>query len=222
MKYIQVENLLGKTYHSRLFDLVSGMNGFPWYFLSKDVAYQPSDEFNFGDINLLDMEEREKSVGFTHLLIDNHGIESPFLPHFTAFLDAVKDAMPAPITFTRVRLALQLNNGNGGHHNGVHTDSEKDHYAAIYYFHDSSGDTVFFNEYDDPTDGTVDERWFRARTQEYTECRRVTPKANTLFAFDGHQFHSSSNPHTNPFRVICNLNFTSDYDLFAADTSPRN
>jgi hypothetical protein len=51
MKYIQVDNLLGQTYHSRLFDLVSGMNGFPWYFLSKDVAYQPSEDFNFGDIN---------------------------------------------------------------------------------------------------------------------------------------------------------------------------
>lgn len=222
MKYIQVDNLLGQTYHSRLFDLVSGMNGFPWYFLSKDVAYQPSEDFNFGDINLMDMEEREKSVGFTHLLIDNYGIESPFLPHFAAFLDSVKDAMPAPIKFTRVRLALQLNNGNGGHHNGVHTDSEKDHYAAIYYFHDSSGDTVFFNEYDDPTNGTVDERWWRAHTQEYTECKRVTPKANTLFAFDGHQFHSSSNPYTNPFRVICNLNFVSDYDIFALNTTTCN
>lgn len=222
MKYIQVDNLLGQTYHSRLFDLVSGMNGFPWYFLSKDVAYQPSEDFNFGDINLMDMEEREKSVGFTHLLIDNYGIESPFLPHFAAFLDSVKDAMPAPIKFTRVRLALQLNNGNGGHHNGVHTDSEKDHYAAIYYFHDSSGDTVFFNEYDDPTNGTVDERWWRAHTQEYTECKRVTPKANTLFAFDGHQFHSSSNPYTNPFRVICNLNFVSDYDLFALNSTTCN
>lgn len=221
MKYIQIDNLLGKTYHSRLFDIVNGMNGFPWYFLSEDVAYAPNS-YGFGEIKLMDIKPDEKSVGFTHLLIDNHGVESPWLPHFAAFLDAVKDAMPAPIEFTRVRLALQLNNGNDGHHNGVHTDSEKDHYAAIYYFHDSSGDTVFFNEYDDPNYGSIDERWWRARTQEYTECRRVTPKANTLFAFDGHQFHSSSNPTTNPYRVICNLNFTSDYDIFAADTTPRN
>lgn len=221
MKYIQVDNLLGKTYHSRLFNLVNGMNGFPWYFLSEDVAYTPHD-YGFGDIRLLDMKPEEKSVGFTHLLIDNHGVESPWLPQFAAFLDTIKDAMPAPIEFTRVRLALQLNNGNGGHHNGVHTDSEKDHYAALYYFHDSSGDTVFFNEYDDPNYGSIDERWWKARTQDYTECKRVTPKANTLFAFDGHQFHSSSNPTTNPYRIICNLNFTSDYDLFSSDTTSRN
>ena len=33
------QNLLGKHYHSRLCKLVSGMNGFPWYFLSDDVSY---------------------------------------------------------------------------------------------------------------------------------------------------------------------------------------
>jgi hypothetical protein len=220
MKYIQVDNLLGDNYHSRLFEIVNGMNSFPWFFLSEDVSY--TSHVAFGDTKLLDMNPEEKSVGFTHLLIDSLGGESPWLPHFAAFLDAVKDSMPAPIEFTRVRLALQLNNGNDGHHNGVHTDTEKDHYAALYYFHDSSGDTVFFNEYDNPDFGTVDERWRRARTQKYTECKRVTPKQNTLFVFDGHQFHSSSNPSTNPYRIVCNLNFVSDHDLFALNSSTCN
>jgi len=213
MKYIQHDNLIGETYLKRLQSLTHGMNGFPWFFLSEDVSYSDGG-FAFGDEQLLSVPDNEKTVGFTHLLLDQGGIESPFLPTFQPLLDNIQDSIGYPIEFFRIRLALQLNNGNG-HHNGVHTDSEKDHYAALYYLHDSSGDTVFFNEYDDPNYGTVDERWLKARTQTYTECKRVTPKANRLFAFDGHQFHSSSNPSTNPFRVILNLNFYSDHDIFS-------
>ena len=212
MKYIQVDNLIGQTYLNRLTDLVSGMNGFPWFFLSDDVAYSV-DGFEFGEHKLLDMKPEQKSVGFTHLLLDQGGIESPYLPTFQPLLDSVQDAVGKPIEFFRVRLALQLANGKDSH-NGVHTDSEEDHYAALFYFHDSTGDTVFMEEYDDPESGTVDQRWLRARTQEYNIKHRVTPQANKLFIFDGHQFHSSSNPTTNPYRVILNLNFKSDYDLF--------
>lgn len=216
MKYIQHDNIIGNSYLKRLQTLTKGMNGFPWFFLSEDVAYS-SDGIQFGDLKLLDMPDKQKTVGFTHLLLDQEGIESPFLPVFQPLLDNIQDRIGYPIEFFRVRLALQLNNGND-HHNGVHTDSEEDHYAALYYLHDSSGDTVFFNEYDDPNSGTVDQRWLRARTQDYTECKRVTPKANRLFAFDGHQFHSSSNPTTNPYRVILNLNFRSNHDIFSPKT----
>ena len=40
---------------------------------------------------------------------------------------------------------------------------DEDHFSALYYLHDSSGDTVFYNEYDDVNDGTVGERWERER-----------------------------------------------------------
>lgn len=215
MRYIQVDNLITKSYLDRLTKLVSGMNGFPWYFLSEDVAYSTRG-YEFGDMRLLDMKPEEKTVGFTHLLLDQQGVESPYLPLFLPLLDSIQDALIYPIEFFRVRLALQLCNGNG-HHNGVHTDSEEDHYAALFYFHDSSGDTVFMDQYDDPKSGTVDERWLKGRTQEYTVHKRVTPEANKLFVFDGHRYHSSSNPTTNPYRVILNLNFKSDYDLFCID-----
>ena len=146
MKYIQHDNIIGNSYLKRLQTLTQGMNGFPWFFLSEDVAYS-SDGIQFGDLKLLDMPDKQKTVGFTHLLLDQDGIESPFLPVFQPLLDNIQDRIGYPIEFFRVRLALQLNNGNG-HHNGVHTDNEQDHYAALYYLHDSSGDTVFFNEYD--------------------------------------------------------------------------
>ncbi len=213
MKYIQVNDLLTPTYHSKLFDMVNGMNGFPWYFLSEDVSYSTRDVM-FGDVPLLDMPEDEKSIGFTHVLLDQDNVESPWLPRFEPLLYTVQDALPCPVQFLRVRLALQLNNGKT-HHNAPHTDSEKDHYAALYYLHDSTGDTVFFEQYDDPKDGSVEDRWYKPRTQKYTENLRVKPQANKLFVFDGHTFHASSNPTgDSKWRIVLNLNFTCDEDLF--------
>ncbi len=214
MKYIQVPNLLRPTYHSKLYELVKGMNGFPWYFLSEDVSYSTND-IMFGEDKLLDMPENEKAIGFTHVLLDQDNVESPWLPRFEPLLFEVEDALKCPLKWLRVRLALQLNNGKE-HHNAPHTDSEKDHYAALYYLHDCTGDTVFMNEYDDPNKGTVEERFYKARTQKYTEHMRVTPEANKLFVFDGHQFHASSNPTgEHKWRVALNLNFICDEDLFA-------
>ena len=211
MKYIRREGIIQPTYLSRLYTLTSGMNGFPWFFLSEDISYplQAVDKA-LGQIDIQHPDKR--SVGFTHLLLDQDGVESPFLPTFQALLDNISDALGG-VTFFRARLALQLNNGKNCP-NLPHTDHEEDHYSALYYLHDSSGDTVFYNEYDDPNDGTIDDRWHKAKTQKYTECMRQTPKANTLFAFDGHQFHSSSNPTDNEFRIILNLNFRSNHDIF--------
>ena len=215
MKYIQKENLITPSYLSRLNDLVSGMNGFPWYFLSDDISYTPSKDFQWGADNLMDIPEKEKAVGFVHVLMDRDGIESPWLPHFMPLCDAINDAMPHRIVYSRIRLALLLNNKKE-HHNAPHTDHEEDHYAALFYLGDYTGDTVFFDQYDDPKSGTVDQRWWKARSQEYTIQKRVTPEANSLFVFDGHQFHASSNPHGNcKYRVTLNLNFTSEHDLFA-------
>ena len=206
MRYTQIDNLIGQNYLSRLYNLTTGQTGFPWFFLSDDISYQTEAvDRTLGIVN------DRKTIGFTHLLLDGDGIESPYLQLFKPLLDSVADHL-GNIEFFRVRLALQLNNGKENY-NLPHTDHEDDHYAALFYLHDCSGDTVFFNEYDDPNYGTVDDRWGLAKTQKYTECHRVTPKANRLFAFDGHQFHSSSNPNRHPFRVILNLNFTAQHEV---------
>lgn len=219
MKYIQRDNVIGKHYLSRLYNILSRPDGnFPWFFLSEDVSYTASDDFMFGSMNLMEIPDIQKAIGFTHVLLDSDGSMSPYYSEFAPLLDNIKDQFNGEINFFRARLALQLNNGKDSH-NAAHTDSDRDHYAALFYFHDSSGDTVFMDQYDDPASGDIDQRWFKARTQKYTIQKRVTPKANRLFAFDGHQFHSSSNPTTNNFRIILNLNFTSDDDLFATTDS---
>ena len=78
MKYIQVDNLLTPSYLQRLYKLTSGMNGFPWFFLSEDISYSTND-FMFGDDKLLDIPDEQKTLGFTHVLLDQEGVESPYL-----------------------------------------------------------------------------------------------------------------------------------------------
>lgn len=206
MRYTQITNLIGQNYLSRLYNLTTGQTGFPWFFLSEDISY-PVDAVD----KAMGIRNEKRSVGFTHLLMDGDGVESHFLPLFKPLLDNISDHL-GDVNFFRIRLALQLDNGKEIP-NLPHTDHEDDHYAALFYLHDCSGDTVFFNEYDDPAYGTVDDRWGLAKSQKYTECHRVTPEANKLFVFDGHQFHASSNPTRHPFRVILNLNFTANHDI---------
>ena len=156
MKYIRREGIIQPTYLSRLYDLTSGMNGFPWFFLSEDISY-PIEAVDkaLSDIDLGQHNDK-RSVGFTHLLLDQDGVESFYLPTFQALLDNISDELGG-VTFFRARLALQLNNGKNCP-NLPHTDHDEDHFSALYYLHDSSGDTVFYNEYDDVNDGTVGER----------------------------------------------------------------
>ena len=74
MKYIQVDNLLTPSYLQRLYKLTSGMNGFPWFFLSEDISYTPSHA-KFGDIEFSDIPEEQRTLGFTHVLLDQEGVE---------------------------------------------------------------------------------------------------------------------------------------------------
>ena len=102
MKYIQREGIIQPTYLSRLYNLVSKETGFPWFFIADDISY--GKEFHDG------WKDEELSVGFTHLLLDQDGVESFYLPTFQALLDNISDELGG-VTFFRARLALQLNNG---------------------------------------------------------------------------------------------------------------
>ncbi len=219
MKYIHKKDIVGPTYLSRLNKIVSGQNGFPWYFISEDISYDFATDMKFGGEEIRnEVPEKERSIGFVHMLLDQDGVESPWLPHFLPLIDAIQDSLPHEVEFFRLRLALITDIGKEGHHNCPHTDNEEDHYAALFYLHDSNGDTVFFDQYDDPNYGTVDERWYKGRNQEYTIHKRVTPEANSLFVFDGHQFHASTNPYGNhAYRVTLNINFKCDHDIFASN-----
>lgn len=206
MDCILIENLIGNSILARLYNLVKS-NDFPWYFLSDDISVG-------SDIYQLDEKfDNQITIGFSHSLIGQNG-NSQYLPSFLPILDSIQDYFDYPLNFFRVRLCLQLNNGNS-FHNLPHTDHNFDHYSAIFYFHDSSGDTVFFNQYQNNLDEkSEDKNNLKYLKQEYTIKHKVTPKKNNLFIFNGNQYHASSNPSTNKYRIVLNINFTAEYNIF--------
>jgi hypothetical protein len=89
----------------------------------------------------------------------------------------------------RIRIGAYVNR-NTKEINNIHTDNEEPHIVALYYPHDSDGETVFF----DSMDGKK-------------EILRVAPERGTIVFFDGSIPHSSSNPVEHDIRITVNYNF---------------
>ena len=91
-------------------------------------------------------------------------------------------------------------------YNTPHTDHDTKHMTGIYYFDDSDGDTILFDQMDDPF-GEVNQRITDIFTQEYSIAERIKPEKNKFVLFDGNRFHASSNPKINQYRIVLNFNF---------------
>ena len=78
--------------------------------------------------------------------------------------------------------------------------------TGIFYFHDSDGDTILFDQIDDPN-GDVNQRITDIFAQEYTVAERIKPEKNKFILFNGNRFHASSNPRINQYRMVLNFNF---------------
>lgn len=195
------DDFLGKSYSDRLL-AVALSPVFQWRF-EPDVTFGSAAP-----------EGKPQSPGWTHSLLQD-GEFSEFLNLFVPLLDNIQDHLGQKCNFTRLRVALHENINNSSKYNNPHTDYQEDHYSAIYYLNDSDGDTFFFKEYDDPNFGTIQQRWDKIQSiTNFTVEKSVTPKKNRIVIFDGHQFHASSHPKESPYRIILNVNFTTETPIF--------
>jgi hypothetical protein len=81
-----------------------------------------------------------------------------------------------------------------------HVDQESKHFVFLYYVNDSDGDTILYNEvYNTKTN----------YENNLTELVRIKPKAGAAIVFDGSRYHSFTNPVSNDFRCVINMNFMS-------------
>ena len=196
-----VNDFLGNSYADRLLN-VALSPVFQWKF-QPDVTY---GEYIQGDKNA--------NSGWVHNLLQDDDY-SEFLNLFVPLLDNIQDLVETKCVFTRLRVALHQNTIGAPKHNNPHTDYQDDHYSAIYYLNDSDGDTFLFKEYDDPNSGTMQQRWEKSQSiKNFTIQESVTPKKNKLLIFDGHQYHASSHPKESNYRIILNVNFTTETPIF--------
>ena len=82
---------------------------------------------------------------------------------------------------------------------GAHVDFGFDHKVFLYYFDDSDGDTIFYDE--------VAEDGQTTPSKNLVESFRSTPKRGKGIVFDGKVFHSPTPPKDTRFRVTLNIDF---------------
>lgn len=74
------------------------------------------------------------------------------------------------------------------------------HRTGLLYLNDSDGDTIFYNKFHKPGQPAI-------KCDNEDIIQRVEPKRNRVTLFDGWQYHSSSTPTKNSYRLVMNFNY---------------
>lgn len=170
-----IDNVLDDTMYEHLGGLALG-SVIPWFYVPNIAA-------------LDDNNVAEEHSGFSHNTIDHEDrkIVSAFAFTFLPILFEsckrknilVNDVIQSRLFCHNPKLQANIQNEK-------HRDLNYNHKVCLYYFNDSDGDTVFFDD-DDKV------------------VHRQTPKKNTAVIFDGSIMHCSSTPTQR--RIILNINF---------------
>jgi hypothetical protein len=102
----------------------------------------------------------------------------------------------------RIRAGLILSNTNQITHT-PHVDYTYPHKTMLFYLTNSDGPTVLFKQKhagDNKHAGNLNEKFLQVQ-------QHITPVENKSVIFDGLQFHSSTTPKDDKFRIVINYNF---------------
>lgn len=167
---------------------------FPWYYQA---------EANYGDGPL--KNKLCSDTGATdpfqlaHMLYENGEVRSHFYREVLPLVSALPDA--TELLKIKVNLTTRHSKIGPFKYCLPHVDQTVPNgMTAVYYVHDSSGDTVLFNEHwpEDPS---------KYDFSKLTVAYRVRPTKGTLVVFPSSQIHAGNCPQTDDARVVINLNF---------------
>lgn len=164
------------------------------WFYQHDITY-PMEKMPLGAI---------PKPGLSHLYYDNVRSPNPLSPYYhMVWPIALEVAAKVNVEFDELMRARSFlhfpANPNTRLVNHPHIDYEMPHLVFLYYVNDSDGDTVLYNE------TLRDIKESDLRLEDLTEKARVTPKRGRCVIFDGHRYHSSTQPVTNS-RCVVNFN----------------
>ena len=188
MKPIVIDNCLPKLYFDNLVRRVTDWEKVPYVFVSRT-----------GNNN-----GREEILDYSHcvLVFDRGNVISPLYDVLYDTLLLMLDSIGCRIEkLLRIRIGLITAQEKSFEHE-PHVDFPFDHKTVLLYLNSVDGNTTLYNEYYDPaTMFNIDDKI--ALTVQQT----IKPEANRVVLFDGFQFHSSSKPTTNSYRLVVNFNF---------------
>lgn len=157
------------------------------YFLSKSSAtmvyehFQPGVQKRYDEDNSW-LEQFEDRPFFLHPIVE----DSQVLCATHNMLQEMVNRIGINNKIFRARINL-VHPSSTGKSSLPHIDYPEPHLVLLYYFNDSDGDTIMYDN-------------------EVNETQRITPKAGRFVLFDGMTLHSSTPPVTNKFRVVFNIN----------------
>lgn len=167
---------------------------FSWY-------YQPGANYNEGPLKEKVCKESGAIDTFqlAHMMYENGEARSPvyreLLPVIAA-LPGIKELLKVKVNLTVKNSAI-----GPGQYCVPHVDQTvPGGMTAVYYPHDSTGDTVVFNE-QWPADPMAYD------FSKLTVAKSIKPKKGTLVVFPSGQIHAGNCPQEDEPRIVVNFNF---------------
>lgn len=184
-----IENLTTPGNNKRIHDLLLDH---PWHYL-KNTAYGSFTN-----------NQKPYEASWQYVLYNKEPSSDLFYLAESLLISGLYKANLTCSELVRIRAGMMTRTPQTVIHD-PHVDWESDHMTALYYVNDSDGETIF---YDQVWNENLDiPSWEWAKDREFTIKQRICPKADSLVIFNGLQFHSSSTPVNNDYRIVLNFNW---------------
>lgn len=167
---------------------------FPFYLTPK--VNESNENLKFSTVNkeeINDLKNKNEVNGFqlvhvAYVDIEKHKHQSPYFTELIKIVNTLQFKTKIALKPRRIKCNLkpQCLKANSDSFDHIHQDEDQTHYSAIYYPHDTDGDTFFFDS-------------------KYRIIDRIPPKKNRLVFFNSNIFHAAGFPTKNQVRIIINI-----------------
>jgi hypothetical protein len=202
MDKVIIDNAIPKEKFDELQSLLLDFEQIPWFF-------QPNSSYTSEDVSLISISKERELFDFqyTHLAMSegrfNSSLSEVLLEELYRILNNNGYSI---IEVERIKLNLLTTVAKDVVH-VPHVDMNVDGWtSAILYINNSDGDTHFYNEVYNESDN-YKETYQQLNFDDMELVDRVQPKENRFVMFDSNQFHSSSVPTQNQYRMVVNFIF---------------
>lgn len=191
-----INNIISKKEQEDLNNVINS-NEFPWYFYDNIIEGRDKNFKKFNNIT--------ETYALVHTLFAlPKGINSDFFSYFKIILDSLENKESIKIKELlriRIRRTFFIKGHNKKKYNHPHVDlpEMKNYKSLVYYFENSDGDTIFFNERSNDNVGDATNLTIKFKN---------TPKQGSAVYFDGDIYHSGNSPVDSVYRTVLNFDFT--------------
>jgi hypothetical protein len=184
---VEFNNIVDVDYQKSIYSYLTDVN-FDWHFMNDTTSELANSAL-----------DNSNTPGFGNLIYYHKHEENPHLGFFQPLVDAIIEKSNMTLTkLLRVRAGFLLNTKYIMHHapykhNTPHRDYEQEHYTAVYYVHESDGETVIFRETEE--------------AEKYYPLHKSLPQQGKMVLFNGLHYHASTCPKMFTKRLAITVNF---------------